>query len=279
MIFQTVPFQDSARTSGTLRPTATQARGEGQETPRSRFSWSGLSPPNCPKGHRPSLALQRRRACQPALPSATMADGKRPSGNRVRWTGHKKGMGAAHFVGDGQIAEAASARDRFSGLYEQHCDAVYNHCFRRVGSWSLAEEMTAATFLTAWRRRATAPETVDDALPWLLAIANNMLRNTRRAQRRYAAVLARIEQPEVVTDPAEAVAARVDAERQMAAALPILGRLPARERAVIELCVGAGLTNKQVAAALGIPAGTVKSRLSRGLSRLRRELGQQDIGE
>jgi RNA polymerase sigma-70 factor, ECF subfamily len=188
-------------------------------------------------------------------------------------------MRPAHIVKYGQAAAAASARDRFSDLYERYCHAVYNHCFRRVGSWSLAEEMTAATFLTAWRRRATAPETVDDALPWLLAIANNMLRNTRRAQRRHAAVLARIKQPEVMTDPAEAVAARVDAERQMAAALPVLGRLPARERAVIELCVGAGLTNKQAAAVLGIPAGTVKSRLSRGLARVRRDLGQQNTGK
>ncbi|HEX4064343.1 MAG TPA: sigma-70 family RNA polymerase sigma factor [Streptosporangiaceae bacterium] len=188
-------------------------------------------------------------------------------------------MRAAHIVGDGQAAVAASARDRFSALYEQHCHAVYNHCFRRVGSWSLAEEITAATFLTAWRRWDTAPEAADGALPWLLAIANNMLRNTNRAQRRYAAALARIERPGVVADPAETVAARVDAERQMAAALPIMGRLPARQRAVIELCVGAGLTVSQAAAALGVPAGTVKSRLSRGLSRLRQELSRHELGQ
>lgn len=184
-------------------------------------------------------------------------------------------MRAAHTVGDGQPA-AASERDRFSGLYERHCHVVYNHCFRRIGSWSLAEEMTAVTFLTAWRRRAAMPADAGDALPWLLAIANNMLRNTRRAQRRYAAALARIQEPDAVADPAEAVAARVDAERQMAGALRLLGLLPARERAVIELCVGSGLTSTQAAAALGIPAGTVKSRLSRGLSRLRRELAEQD---
>jgi RNA polymerase sigma factor (sigma-70 family) len=184
-------------------------------------------------------------------------------------------MRAAHIVG-GQAAATASERDRFSGLYEQHCHAVYNHCFRRTGSWSLAEEMAAVTFLTAWRRRAGMPAAADEVLPWLLAIANNLLRNTRRAGRRYAAALARIQEPEAVADPAEAVAARIDAERQMAGALRMLGLLPARERAVIELCVGAGLTSAQAAAVLGIPAGTVKSRLSRGLSRLRRELGEQD---
>lgn len=185
----------------------------------------------------------------------------------------------ARSAGEGPLVMPVSAHEWFSGLYDRHCHAVYNHCFRRVGSWSLAEEMTAAAFLTAWRRRATAPEASDDVLPWLLAIANNMLRNTRRAQRRYAAVLARIGEPEVVSDPAEMVVARVDAERQMAAALPVLRRLPARQRAVIELCVGAGLTAGQAAAVLGIPLGTVKSRLSRGLSRLRQQLGQQDTKE
>ena len=177
------------------------------------------------------------------------------------------------------MAVPASAADRFGDLYEQHCHTVYSHCFRRLGSWSLAEEMTAATFLTAWRRRATAPPASGDVLPWLLAIANNMLRNTRRAQRRHAAALARMGEPEAASDPAEAVAARVDAERQLAAALPALGALPARERAVIELCVGSGLTTAQAAAALGIPAGTVKSRLSRGLSRLRQQLSQPGTKE
>jgi RNA polymerase sigma-70 factor (ECF subfamily) len=64
----------------------------------------------------------------------------------------------------------------------------------------------------------------------------------------------------------------VDAERQMTALLPALGRLPARERAVIELCAGAGLTQAEAAAALGVPVGTVKSRFARGLARLRAEL-------
>jgi RNA polymerase sigma factor (sigma-70 family) len=197
----------------------------------------------------------------------------------VTFTGQKRSMRAAQIAGDGQAAAGVSARDRFGVVYERHCHVVYNHCFRRVGSWSVAEEMTAATFLAAWRRRSAAPEAVDDVLPWLLAIANNVLRNTRRSQRRYAAALARVGRPEQVSDPAEAVAARVDAERWMAAAVVVLGRLPARERAVIELCVGAGLTSGQAAAALGIPAGTVKSRLSRGLSRLRSELGQPDMSQ
>jgi RNA polymerase sigma-70 factor, ECF subfamily len=176
----------------------------------------------------------------------------------------------ASSVGDRQTGVEAADRDWFTGLYERHCHAVYNHCFRRIGSWSLAEEMAAATFLLAWRRRAMVPPGCGE-LPWLLGVANNVLRNVRRTQRRWAALLARLPRPEPVQDPAGCVEARVDAERQMAALLPALGRLPMRERAVIELCAGAGLTQAEAAAALGVPVGTVKSRLARGLARLRTE--------
>lgn len=191
-------------------------------------------------------------------------------------------MRTANLAGDGEVVITLGEREWFSGLYERQCQAVYNHCFRRCASWSLAEEMTAATFLTAWRRRASIPPDADGELPWLLAVANNVLRNTRRAQHRYAAALARLPGPPAVEDPAEVVQSRVDAERQMARLLPVLSLLPTRERVVIELCAGAGLTHTQAAAALGVPQGTVKSRLARGLARLRRELDcveQQAMGK
>lgn len=174
------------------------------------------------------------------------------------------------------VVQTASAgeKDQFAALYDEHCHTVYNHCFRRIGSWSLAEDLTAATFLTAWRRRKHLPADPDGVLPWLLAVANNVLRNSRRGQRRYAVALARLPRPEPAADPAEQVAARVDAERRMAALLPALDQLPTREREVIELCSGSGLTHEQAAQALQIPVGTVKSRLARGLHRLREQLPQ-----
>jgi RNA polymerase sigma-70 factor, ECF subfamily len=185
------------------------------------------------------------------------------------------GVRVASTADDRQTRVEAADQDWFTGLYERHCHAVYNHCFRRTGSWSLAEEMTAATFLLAWRRRSTVPLDLGE-LPWLLAVANNVLRNVRRTQRRMAALLARLPTPEPVPDPAGRVEARVDAERQMTALLPVLGRLPMRERVVIELCAGAGLTHAEAAAALGVPVGTVKSRLARGLARLRAELDKDE---
>lgn len=161
-------------------------------------------------------------------------------------------------------------RDAFAALYDRYCNPVYNHCFRRTGSWAASEELMATVFLEAWRRRHRhIPVDPEGVLPWLLAVANNILRNTRRAERRYAAVLARIPRAEALPDPAGAVAAKLDAERWMARSLPALQALPAREREVIELCAGTGLTHTEAAQVIGVPVGTVKSRLSRGLARLR----------
>ncbi|MGI9092444.1 MAG: sigma factor [Mycobacteriales bacterium] len=56
-----------------------------------------------------------------------------------------------------------------------------------MGSWSMAEELMATTFLEAWRCRRSMPAAADGVLPWLLAVANNVMRNTRRSRRRYAA--------------------------------------------------------------------------------------------
>jgi RNA polymerase sigma factor (sigma-70 family) len=176
----------------------------------------------------------------------------------------------ASFMADRACAPAATESHAFGRLYEMYCHAVYNHCFRRTGSWAAAEDLVAAAFLEAWRHRRAAPPDPAAALPWLLAITNNVLRNRRRAERRYASAVARLPPPETVADAASTIAAKVDAERQMATLLPLLRALPERERQVIELCLGDGLTHAEAAEALRVPVGTVKSRLSRGVARLRR---------
>lgn len=155
----------------------------------------------------------------------------------------------------------------FAALYERHCDAVYNHCFRRIAAYERAEDLVAVVFLEVWRRRADLP--ADAELPWLLGVANNVLRNHWRAERRYRNVLRRLPRADHSADPAVDVATEVDAERAMAVLAPALARLPHREREVVELCIGSSLGHADAAAALGIPLGTVKSRLSRALRRLR----------
>ncbi|MFG2040290.1 RNA polymerase sigma factor [Dactylosporangium sp. NPDC048998] len=158
----------------------------------------------------------------------------------------------------------------FGDLFRRHARAVYNHCFRRLASWSAAEDATSIVFLEAWRRRRDAlTDAGGSLLPWLLGIATNVTRNQQRAARRYATALYRLPEPAGEPDHADDVAARLDDERRMRAALELLSRLGRDEQDVVALVLLSGLTYQQAGLALGVPEGTVASRLGRARARLR----------
>jgi RNA polymerase sigma factor (sigma-70 family) len=110
---------------------------------------------------------------------------------------------------------------------------------------------------------------------WLFGIAKNVLRNRWRSERRYRAALAR--SPREASESAFAADAdsRLDDEQLMRRVLGGLRRLPKREQDVLVLCVWSELTYEEASLALGIPVGTVRSRLSRARQRLR-ELAEVD---
>jgi DNA-directed RNA polymerase specialized sigma24 family protein len=94
-------------------------------------------------------------------------------------------MGSLHppgAAGDRELWLRASDGDAaaFGELFSRHAGAVYNHLFRRVADWSEAEDLTSAVFLQAWRRRGRVVIDRESALPWLLGVANHVLRNHRR---------------------------------------------------------------------------------------------------
>lgn len=175
---------------------------------------------------------------------------------------------------DVELWQLAAEQDAaaFGLLFERHADAVYNHLFRRTASWSTAEELTSVVFLTAWRRRETANLCTDSVLPWLLAVANNVIRNAERSRRRYGRLLAKLPPPAQGADFGDEAVARADDERMMAAVLHSLAGLREEEREVVALCDWSGLTQAEAAAALGIPPGTVGSRLARAHAHLRQAL-------
>lgn len=159
---------------------------------------------------------------------------------------------------------------QFGTLFDRHARAVYNHCFRRIADWAAAEDLTSVVFLEAWRRRGDISRFErDSALPWLLGIANNVLRNRNRSVRRHRAALARMPPIPIEPDPSDGVATRLDDERRMAEILELVKRLSAADQDVLSLCVWDGLGYDDAAVALGVPAGTVRSRLSRAKARLR----------
>ncbi|MFF4398245.1 RNA polymerase sigma factor [Streptomyces sp. NPDC001480] len=164
----------------------------------------------------------------------------------------------------------AGDREAFGELYEQYARAVYNHALRLTGDWAEAEEAMSETFLAAWRARETVEPEGGSLKPWLLGIATHKARNANRGVRRRLAFLARSPEPRPVEDFADETAGRIDDARRLALVHDALRRLRRQDREVLTLCVASGLDYQQAAEALGIPVGTVRSRLSRARARLAR---------
>lgn len=157
----------------------------------------------------------------------------------------------------------------FGELFERHHNAVYNYCFRRTASWEMAEDLTSQVFLETWRGRCAAGLTIDSLLPWLLGVASRLTSHEWRSRARLATARRRAPALTAVPDHADSVAGRVDDERRMARVLDAIRRLPRREQDVLALCVFAEQDYESAATALGIPIGTVRSRLSRARNHLR----------
>jgi RNA polymerase sigma factor (sigma-70 family) len=171
---------------------------------------------------------------------------------------------------DGQLWDRAVGGDPdgFGQLFERHARSVYNHCFRRTASWADAEELTSAVFVEAWRRRHELRPIGESARPWLLGVANNLLRNHRRSLGRRRAALARLPHPANEPDPADDVTGRLADERQMRRVLALVELLPRRDQEVLALCAWSELTYHEAATVLDVPVGTVRSRLARARARL-----------
>lgn len=159
----------------------------------------------------------------------------------------------------------------FGELFDECSKAVYNHAFRLTANWSTAEDVMALTFLEAWRLRGRIDAERGSLRPWLLGIATNVARNVRRAARRHDDALARLPRGEEMPDFAEELVGRIDDAERLAAVRRAYGRLRRAEQDVFALCVWAGLDYAQAAEALGIPVGTVRSRLSRARKKIAAE--------
>ncbi|WP_380279203.1 RNA polymerase sigma factor [Kitasatospora purpeofusca] len=157
----------------------------------------------------------------------------------------------------------------FGELFDETAGDLYRYAVRATGDWAVAEDVVQLTFLEAWRLRHKLREDGGAVRPWLFGIAANVMRNTARATRRHRAAMERLPARETVPDFADELVGRLDDSAQLAAARRALGRLRKAEREVFGLCVWAGLDYASAAEALGVPIGTVRSRLSRARTKLR----------
>lgn len=161
--------------------------------------------------------------------------------------------------------------EAFGALFERHSRAVYNFAFRSTANWAVAEDAASDVFLTAWRRRGEVVFTTESGsvLPWLLGVAANQLRNQRRSRWRAAGALDRLNANEVQPDHSDETVGRLADEAQMADVQAVVEQLPDHERDVLALCAWSGLDYAEAAIALGVPVGTVRSRLSRARAHLK----------
>ncbi|MEV6306651.1 RNA polymerase sigma factor [Actinoplanes sp. NPDC051861] len=160
-------------------------------------------------------------------------------------------------------------KSAFGELFDEHARAVYRYAVWSDGDHANAEDVVSLTFLEAWRIRASVRPDGESLRPWLLGIATNVLRNRRRTALRYRAALKRVPAADTLPDFADDLVGRMHDAEQLAAARTALRRLRRADREVFLLCVWQQLDYHAAAEALGIPVGTVRSRLSRARTRLR----------
>jgi RNA polymerase sigma-70 factor (ECF subfamily) len=171
-------------------------------------------------------------------------------------------------VDDAEII-AASIGDpgAFGEIFERHHDAIARYAMRRVGH-SAGEDVAARTFVIAFTRRDRFDTSARSARPWLYGIATNLIRHHVRDERSHLIARAKIPAQLVEPDPNEDVS-RLDAQRVAGEIRDGLIALNRADREALMLHVLGELSYEEVAAALAIPVGTVKSRLHRARGQLR----------
>lgn len=169
---------------------------------------------------------------------------------------------------------AGGDHEAFTEVFHRHFDAVWAHAYRLTGSRAAAEDLTASTFLTAWRRRADVRITRETARPWLMAVTTNLSRTAWRSGARQDRAVKRLGPPPDTADHSDAVAGSVDDTLRLRRVLAAVEQLSPALREAVGLCLIGDLSTADAARALGVTEVTVRSRISRARSALRSLLGE-----
>jgi RNA polymerase sigma-70 factor (ECF subfamily) len=154
----------------------------------------------------------------------------------------------------------------WEAVYNEQLPRIFNFFLYRVGDEALAEDLTAATFEKAWKHRERYRSDLGAFSTWLFSIARNIASDYFRQQR-----------PEVALDEAHTsangrpVEETIQQEVDFARLSALLTQLEARERELVALKYGAGLTNRAIAEVTGLSESNVGTILHRVVTRLRAE--------
>jgi RNA polymerase sigma factor (sigma-70 family) len=148
-------------------------------------------------------------------------------------------------------------------LFDRHAPRLFRHATRLLTSREDAKDAVTIAFFELWRKRASVRLVDGSPVPWLLNTVSHAARNLERSSRRYRTLIARAARPELSAEVSGSDESGV---------LAALKRLPAREQSVVVLTILEGYPEREAAQTLGIPVGTVKSRLARARAKLRDEM-------
>lgn len=169
------------------------------------------------------------------------------------------------------IAASLADPERFSAIFDRHYDRIAVYVRRRVAS-DVGDELAAQTFLVAFEQRGRYDRQYRSALPWLYGIATNLLRRHHRTEsRRWKAYATHGAGAPPAVDTTD-LDARADAAVAGPALARSLARLGRADRDTLLLFAWADLTYPEIAAALSIPVGTVRSRINRARRQLSADL-------
>lgn len=169
------------------------------------------------------------------------------------------------------MAASVDEPERFAEIFDSHAPIIERYLARRVGP-DLARDLLSDTFLAAFGKRARFDSGQKSALPWLYGFASVEVARHRRAEVRRLELTRRLPTEH---EPAfdDSALDRVSAQSRSGELAAALAQLRAGERTVLLLWAWEDLSYEQIAAALDIPLGTVRSRLSRARAKLAARLG------
>jgi RNA polymerase sigma-70 factor (ECF subfamily) len=165
------------------------------------------------------------------------------------------------------IAASLEHPELFGALFDRHAHELHGFLSRRLGE--RADDLVGELFVIAFERRHRYREQLGDARPWLYGIASNLVRRHHRAEATHYRALARTPLALVAPDGAGEAIARADASALRPRLAEALAGLKPADRDVLLMLAWGQLDQAEVATALGIPLGTVRSRLHRARTQLR----------
>jgi RNA polymerase sigma-70 factor (ECF subfamily) len=162
-----------------------------------------------------------------------------------------------------RVAVVPGAAGVVAAWFDRHAASISGYAARRVGP-TIARDVVADTFRVALEQFDAFEPSKGSEQAWLLGIATNLMRRHWRAEeRRLRAQARQIREGAQAIDPMLEVEEVLDARQAYERLIDVVAQLPAEDRDLLVLVAWEGMTSPQAAAVLGVPAGTVRSRLHR----------------